>query len=71
MILCAFFVVSLAYAHGLNVLTTEGTVQGFKVADGGYWAFHGIPYAGPTSGANRYKVSINKTVFLFFSLRFV
>ena len=57
MLVYVFFVVLIAYAHGLKVGTTEGIVEGSKAADGDYFAFHGIPYAGPTSGSNRYKVS--------------
>lgn len=50
------FVFSLAYAHGLQVNTTEGIVEGSRAVDGDYFAFYGVPYAGPTSGPNRFKV---------------
>ncbi|KAJ8717080.1 hypothetical protein PYW08_005479 [Mythimna loreyi] len=55
MLVCAFLVFSIAYAHGFRAYTTEGIVEGSKAADGDYFAFYGIPYAGPTSGANRFK----------------
>lgn len=57
MLVCTLFVLCLAYAHGFRVETTEGVVEGSKAADGDYYTFYGIPYAGPTSGANRFKVS--------------
>lgn len=52
------FVFSLAYAHGLQVNTTEGIVEGSRAVDGDYFAFYGVPYAGPTSGPNRFKMPI-------------
>ncbi|KAL4705636.1 hypothetical protein ACJJTC_002022 [Scirpophaga incertulas] len=39
----------------LEVNTTEGTVIGTIAGDGEYFTFYGIPYAGPTSGNNRFK----------------
>ncbi|XP_075981311.1 venom carboxylesterase-6-like [Anticarsia gemmatalis] len=49
------FVLLCAYAHGIQVNTTEGVVEGYKAADGDYLAFYGIPYGGPTEGKNRFK----------------
>lgn len=64
MLVGALFVFSLAYAHGFRVHTTEGIVEGTKPAVGDYYAFYGIPYAGPTAGVNRFKVSeFNNTFF--------
>lgn len=56
MLVYALFVFSIAYAHGLQVNTTEGVVEGLKASDGDYYSFYGVPYAGPTSGQNRFKV---------------
>jgi hypothetical protein len=43
--------------NSVKVNTTEGTVIGYKASDGNYYAFYGIPFAGDTSGNNRFKVS--------------
>ncbi|CAG5035982.1 unnamed protein product [Parnassius apollo] len=39
------------------VNTTQGQIQGYKVADENYYAFYGIHYAGSVSGGNRFKVA--------------
>ncbi|CAB3229074.1 unnamed protein product [Arctia plantaginis] len=49
------FILLCAYAHGLQVNTTEGIVEGRRAVDGDYFTFNSIPYAGPTDGANRFK----------------
>lgn len=52
------FILLCAYAHGLQVNTTEGIVEGRRALDGDYFTFNSIPYAGPTDGENRFKVSV-------------
>ncbi|XP_030034911.2 venom carboxylesterase-6 [Manduca sexta] len=52
-VLCA--VLSSALAQEIRVNTTEGVVEGVRAPDGNYFAFYDIPYAGPTSGENRFK----------------
>nr|ADF43468.1 carboxyl/choline esterase CCE002a [Helicoverpa armigera] len=54
----ALFVLLVAYAHGLQVSTIEGTVEGGKASDGDYYAFYGIPYAGWTTGRSRFKAPV-------------
>lgn len=39
----------------LQVNTTEGVIEGSLLTDGSHYAFYGVPYAGSTSGENRFK----------------
>lgn len=60
MFVCVFMsILACVYAHGVRVNTTEGAVEGFKTLIGDYYEFYGIPYAGPTDGHNRFKVSVH------------
>lgn len=54
-VLLIAFVSFTAAQDSLQVNTTEGTVEGSRAADGDYLTFYDIPYAGPTSGENRFK----------------
>lgn len=57
---------SAAYAQTvLQVNTTDGVVAGSRAPDGNYYAFYGIPYAGPTAGENRFKVNFTIKHFSF------
>lgn len=51
-------IVASAIGQAPTVTISQGTVVGSVVADGGYNAFYGIPYADSTSGINRFKVTL-------------
>lgn len=47
---------AVTQAQNLQVNTTEGWIKGIRPSNGNYHVFHGIPYAGPAVGENRFKV---------------
>ncbi|CAH2242319.1 jg25233 [Pararge aegeria aegeria] len=55
---------ALAHAQEMpKVNTKQGVVVGRHVEDGDYLTFYGIPYAGNTTGENRFKAPIPPPVF--------